>query len=283
VPAELPACPSFAGAVEKGRTPAEVNEASGVVASRRNPGVLWMHNDSGDAARVLAVAPTGQLLGIYKFEGAGALDWEDIAIGPGPETGVTYLYAGDIGDNAAFRPDITIYRVAEPAVDPSSPVSTPQTLPSVERLTLLYPDRAHNAETLLVDPLNGDLYIVTKEDSGNSGVFRAAAPLDPSSEIKMTQVASINFGVAPLDGSKLATGGDISAAGDAIAIRTYDAAFLWRRAPGASIAEAFATEPCLIPAEFEEQGEALGFAQDGSGYYTVSEGKSQAIYFYARK
>lgn len=33
----------------------DIKEASGIVASRVNPGVLWVHNDSGDKARTFAM------------------------------------------------------------------------------------------------------------------------------------------------------------------------------------------------------------------------------------
>ncbi len=89
----------------------ELDESSGLAASAKNPGTLWINNDSGDSARVFAVAPDGSTQGIYPFEGASAIDWEDIAIGPGPVAKTPYLYAGDIGDNGSVRPDIVIYRV----------------------------------------------------------------------------------------------------------------------------------------------------------------------------
>jgi hypothetical protein len=40
----------------------QIREASGIVASRQNPGVLWVHNDSGDSARVFAINEKGEFL-----------------------------------------------------------------------------------------------------------------------------------------------------------------------------------------------------------------------------
>lgn len=281
-PDALPGCPGFAAAVTLGRTPATIlTEASGIVESRRNPGTLWLHNDSGAGPRIVALAKTGTAQAIYDLASASARDWEDIALGPGPVRGQSYLYVGDIGDNGESRTSIDVYRVAEPDVTTGS--TTPSMLSGVERFPLQYPDRAHNAETLLVDPENGDVYIVTKSGDGNSLVFRAAAPLQAGMTTKLTQVAQLRFGSAPLGGNRLTTAGDISPSGREIAIRSYDAAYLWRRLPGTTIAEALATEPCRIPLGLELQGEALGFAADGSGYFTVSEGSTVPIYFYARR
>ncbi|RYG42513.1 hypothetical protein EON79_18735, partial [bacterium] len=36
-----------------------IDEGSGIVASRRYPGVFWTHNDSGDAARFFAIKADG--------------------------------------------------------------------------------------------------------------------------------------------------------------------------------------------------------------------------------
>jgi len=256
-----------------------VTEASGIVESRKNPGVLWVNNDSGDGPKLYAMTKDGKHLGVFTFQGAQAVDWEDIATGPGPKAGETYLYAGDIGDNPSTRPNIKIYRVAEPSVNAAAPAAD-VTLSGVETFTYTYADGPHNAETLLVDPKTSDLFIVTKVGSGKSQVFRAPAPLASG---VLQEVASLTFGAAPLVGGAATTGGDISPSGDAIAVRTYTHAYLWRRGGGMTVAQAFAGEPCPLPQKSEPQGEALGFAADGLGFYTVSEGSQQPIYFFAKK
>ena len=91
-----------------------IKETSGIAASRRVDNVWWVHNDSGDSARVFAINTSGQTLGEYALSGASAIDWEDIAAGPGPTAGVSYLYVGDIGDNDQKRRDLVIYRIPEP-------------------------------------------------------------------------------------------------------------------------------------------------------------------------
>jgi len=151
----------------------------------------------------------------------------------------------------------------------------------VERFDLKYPDEAHNAETLMVDPVNGDIYIVVKSGDGESPIFRAAAPLDPDNDIVMEYVLTLTFGEGALPGDTETTAGDISRDGSLIAIRTYDHAFMWRRIPGATIAEALQTEPCPVPLKDEGQGEALGFSSGGGrDYYTLGEGSMVGISFY---
>ena len=56
------------------------------------PQVLWAHNDSRGGANVYAINTDGVLVSSWNLEGVIALDWEDIAAGPGPVAGVNYLY-----------------------------------------------------------------------------------------------------------------------------------------------------------------------------------------------
>jgi hypothetical protein len=268
-PPPFPSCPRFSAAARAGLvTNPDIVEASGLAASRRNANVLWLHNDKGDTSRVFAISTTGASLATFVLAGAEASDWEDIAVGPGPIAGAGYLYVGDIGDNSATSDTIEVYRVAEPEVIPSS---AEVTLSGVDRLEFRYPGgQGENAETLLVDPTNGNLYVVTKSDTGEARIYRASPPFVPLDRTTMTLVTTLQFGSAPLLGDPSATGGDISPDGSLIAIRSYDAAYAWRRPAGTTVEEALATTPCALPIRAESQGEAFAFFSDGTGYFTLS-------------
>ncbi len=229
--------------------------------------------------KLYAMTKDGAHRGVYTLGGAQAADWEDIAIGPGPASGEVYLYVGDIGDNPSTRPNIRLYRVAEPKVATTGPAAT-LTLGGVETFTYTYPDGPHNAETLLVDPVGGDAFIVVKASSGKSPIFRAKSPLTSG---VLEKVGELTFGTAPLTGGAATTGGEISPSGDAILIRTYSSLYLWRRGAGMSVAQAFQGVACPVPQHAEPQGEAVCFGSDGAGYYTVSEGSQQPIYFFAKQ
>jgi hypothetical protein len=147
-----------------------LTEISGVAASRSRPGVLWAHNDSGGAAAVTAIGAEGTDLGTWTLDGVSALDWEDIALGPGPDPALDYLYIGDIGDNLAFRPDIMVYRVPEPTEEGDGVIT------DVTRLRLVYPEPGVDAEALAVDPVTGDLLVVSKGGADTGAVaYRARA------------------------------------------------------------------------------------------------------------
>lgn len=275
-PAAEASCPKYAAVTGPGTlTPAAIVEASGLAVSRKSPGVLWTHNDSdedGPFAYAFAAADA-RYLGRYALLGAKVHDWEDMAIGPGADPKVDALYLGDIGDNDKKRDDITVYRVPEPAVDLAQAPGDRE-LAGVETLVFTYPHgKAHNAETLLVDPVRGDLCIVTKRKSGESDVYCAAAPLR-SGELEH---------VAELDLGGLATGGAVSLDGSVVAVRTYLDARLWRRDLARPLADAFRDPACPIPVVLERQGEALAFTPDALGYYTVSEGRLPALHAYRRQ
>ena len=89
-------------------------ESSGISASRRNTKLFWTHNDSGDGPFIYAFDRRGKHRGVWRVVGAKAVDWEDMAIGPGPNRGKSYLYLGDIGDNLKTREEMIVYRVVEP-------------------------------------------------------------------------------------------------------------------------------------------------------------------------
>jgi hypothetical protein len=276
-------CPSFAGARVIGRVEeSAIIEASGLVASRSNPGVLWMHNDSGHSEQLFALTTAGKTLAKYSLPHAACVDWEDIAVAPGRD-GKWYLYVGDTGTNQAARSPFVIHRIEEPKVSlDQSPIEA--VLERVEMFELEYPDaRSHDSETLMADPETGDLLLVTKTTSGTSGVYLARAPLLAGSRRTLELVASLRTELDAGRGSERTTAGDISADGRWILIKTYTHAYLWHRPTGTSIARALGAPPCEVPLAREPQGEAIGFAADGLGYFTVSEGEAQPIYFFERR
>lgn len=252
-----------------------INEASGIAMSRKNPNVLWTHNDSGDQARLFAFNLQGSHLGVYNIDGIVNRDWEDIAVGPGPDDNETYIYIGDIGDNSAQHDLKFIYRIPEPMVDSNqAPLDTAISL--AETITFQYPDGNRDAETLMVDPLTKDIYIISKRES-QVKVYLAAYPQSTTQTITLEQVATLNL--------TLTVGGDISPSGLEILIKTYTTMNYWCRTPEQTLSQAFENEPVTVPYISELQGEAVGWTSDQMGYYTISEepgGIPAHLYFYPR-
>jgi len=255
----------------------EIDEASGLSASTRTPGVLWVHNDSGDTARLFAMTETGTHLGIWTLPDE-AQDYEAMTYGEDATLGREALYVGDVGDNAESREYVTIYVVPEPDVDLEAPPVDVE-LEDVTIMQLTYPGgESHNCETLMRDPQTGDLYLWTKNGLG-TGIYRKAAP-HIGGPAELEWVAELDLRAPPYAGASLATGGDIAPSGRQIVLRTYTDAWMWHREEGQSIAEALEQgRVCDANAPDEPQGETAVFSTDGAGYITVSEGIGQAIHY----
>ena len=241
-----------------------INEASGIGSSSKNPGIFWLHNDSGDVARAFAVDSAGALRATVAFDTVKPTDIEDMAI---EDDGAnSYLYFGDIGDNGEARTGLTIHRVAEPALGTGTAESL--TITS-EKMSVVYPDGAHNAETLLFDPIDKVLVIVTKKAGGPSAFHRIGA-FTAGGNATTTKIGEFSI--------DLATGGEISRDGKYIAIRNYtNEGYLWVRGAGETLEEAIAKAPCKIAIPTEAQGEAFDFLADGTGFVTTSEGASAPL------
>jgi hypothetical protein len=268
---------SFRPGTEIMKFPAEIDEISGMAQSRTQPEIFWVHNDSGDTARVYAVNRKGALVGTFNLEGATAIDWEDMAIGPAPGNNAYYLYLADCGDNAGNRRSIRIYRVLEPKIDPSqAPVET--TLHDVDAFEFVYEDGPHDAESLMVDPLSGDFYIVSKREPANR-LYRAAGPT-------AGKVNTFHFEIDfPFTNS---TSADISPDGMQVLIRRYSSApgttsgmfdappekagSYWKRSSTATSLVDLLKQPAeIIPLTIEPQGEAIAFSWNNRGFYTTTE------------
>lgn len=248
-----------------------IEEASGIVASQRNDGVLWVHNDSGDRAAVYAIDTTGKLLGTCRLSGVYARDWEDIALGPGPDPNLHYLYIGDIGDNAGRRRSIKVYRVPEPKVDAAKPFGR-LTIGPTDTIELNYPDQPRDAETLLLDPLTRDLYLISKRNL-LCKAFRAPYPQSTTRPNVLERVCTLSFAIA--------VGGDVSPDGKRVIVRGPYNASIWVRPEGQPLWKAFQEGSRGIPLMAEPQGEAICFDGRGRGYFTLSEKARQPLYYFA--
>jgi len=277
-------CPVGAEAVSWGTVEAnQLYEISGVVQSRQDPQVLWVHNDRGDDPQFYALREDGRLLGTWLIAGEPKSDWEDIAIGREGDTHLLYL--GDVGDNLGTREFIRIYRVVEPLVDtdPAEPVELEV---EAETLILRYPGAqlpegvAYNSETIMLDPRNQDLYVVTKDYSGATRIYRKPAP-HAEGDFTLEHVLDLNFSAPPLGGGAT-TGGDISLDGSMIVVRTYNRdVWLWQRSETQSVGEAMATIPCRILLAVEPQSESIGFTTDGAGLISISEQQGSSVNYTA--
>ena len=236
-------------------------ELSGLVLSTRRRNLFWSVNDSGNPPALFAFTGSGRGAGEVAVAGAENFDWEDIAAG---RAGT--LLVGDIGDNLAQRPSVSVLKVPEPRSGMASVAPT-------ARYELRYPDGARDAEALLFDRSDGSLVIVSKSFGPAGGIYVARRP---SSRMVTTLRRA---GTLKLDEGEAITAGDVSADGRTIMLRTYDRVFAWRRRAGETIAAALRRRPCLPDVSLfgEGQGETLALTPDGRAFYTVPEGPRPAL------
>ncbi len=254
------------GEVENG----DINEASGLAAGINNPNMLWTHNDSGDKARLFLLDEYGKFKAEFIFPTLKNRDWEDIASGPGPEEGKNYLYVGEIGDNRAVHKLKYIYRFEEPSLKDEK-----RTIDNYDLISFEFPDGKRDAESLLVDPLTKDIYILSKREE-KVGIYRATYPQSTTETITLEKL-----GVIPYFNSVAA---DISPDGQEILTKTYDAIYYWKR-DGQSIADLMLSKPEQVPYVIEPQGESIAWKKDGSGFFTLSEEPRDieaVLYFYKK-
>jgi hypothetical protein len=257
-----------------------LDESSGVAASRRNPGLFWTHNDSGDGPYLYAFDGRGARRGVWRVTGARANDWEDMAAGPGPEPGRVYLYVGDIGDNEHARSHISVYRVPEPQVAPADADSSrwrPRPTEPAAEIRLKYPDGRHNSEALLVHPQTGDLYVIVKTGEAVCGVYRLRAAQATAGVNTLERVGEFR---SPSPLGSLVTGGAVSPDGRRVVLCDYLSAYELRlpEAPGATFESVWRQTPAVVQLGPRRQGESVAYRLDGAALVTTSEGSPAMFY-----
>ncbi|MEO8649541.1 MAG: hypothetical protein ABI539_10275 [Acidobacteriota bacterium] len=256
----------------------DIKESSGLAASRCNTGVLWTHNDSGDGAFIYALSTSGRTLGTWEVTGAENNDWEDIATVKDKD-GKCWLYIGEIGNNEGKRDRTLVYRVAEPAVTPDAKDSSrksPLATSPARSVAIIYPDGAPNAETLMINPVTGKIYIVTKRMDGPATVYSADADFASGSDAAARKVAELSVPSVP---NGLFTGGDISPDGTRAALCDYVAGYeLVLPAGSSDFDNIWSQKPTKFDIGDRKNGEAIAYSTDGRTLFSDSEGKDAPIF-----
>jgi hypothetical protein len=223
-----------------------IGESSGLAASRRHPGIVYTFNDSGGRAQVYALGPDCRTRATLTFAGANNRDWEAMALGPDG------IYVGDIGDNLdGAWPYVTVYRIPEPSVLRS------QTLRATA-YRIKYADGPRNAETMMIDPRSGRLYIASK--AFGDSLYEGPKKLRTSGFNVMHKVGGAPF---------YATDGAFSPDGRTFVIRGYWDAEIYK-APGKKLTD--------VSIPNQKQGEGITFTADGRSLLVSSEGVRQPLW-----
>lgn len=243
--------------------PSLLHESSGIAVSRRQDGILWTHNDSGDENRLYAIDLTGEVLATFLVRDATNIDWEDIALGPCPRVPRECLYIADTGDNLRRRESVSIYIVPEPDVRRDRPSDSQETEPA-SKVDFRYEDGPHDVEAMAVGP-SGDILLVSK---GQRSPIKAYQLLrDDLFNSPLVARLKNDPGLRALQTSaSWVTGAAFSPSGDRVVVRTYTELFFYEVVGGTLVQE---REPCFFGA-FEPVGEAVDF-MDASTLVMTSE------------
>jgi len=253
----------------------ELDELSGLSRSLLSDDWLWAHNDSGDTPRLFRVGLDGSDGGTVEVPEALAIDWEDLAAFRWQ--GQPALLVGDIGDNRAGRQAVTLYAVRDPG--PTGTVAG-----WLWSLNVRYPGGPRDAEGLAVDPLSGDILILSKRERPPE-IFRVAMPSTapaPGTVVEAERLGPVLHLPKPTaadlaDDPKFGmfrdwpTALDVTPDGSAAVVTTYKDAYLYRHEPGESWAASFARTPVVLDLPQWKQTEAGGVTADGKGFCAGSE------------
>jgi hypothetical protein len=261
---------------------AEITESSGLAPSFCQPDVFWTHNDSGDNAFIFAIDLKGKHLGTWRVGNARNDDWEDVASYKDP-TGTCYLYIGDIGNNKRERAQLRVYRVKEPVVSTdaaSSSKKSPLRTEPADAAIFRYSDSPHDAETLMVQPQSGDIYVLTKRIDGPSLVFKFTPQFGSPSVAHAERIAELSLPAVP---NGLITGGAISSDGTRVVVCDYSAGYELILGVSATFDDIWKQRPIPVDLGDRKQGEAVTFSADGRSLIATSERKNSPVIEVKRK
>lgn len=229
-----------------------ITESSGLAASHAHPGIYWTHNDSDDGPYVYAVdSRTGKTVATVTLRGVTPRDVEAVSIGPDGD-----LYLGDIGDNLGGKwKEVWIYRFHEPKTLHDVTVDA-------TRYTVRYADGPRDAESLMVRPDTGRVYIASKSEDGKGGLYAGPRKLSSSGINVFHRVAPVTL---------WATDGAFSPDGTRLVLRSYFGArmYAWNHGAPKTVG------PVQVPVE--QQGESVTFTPDGHTLMFGSEGVGSSV------
>lgn len=267
---------SLAGQIEE----QSLDEASGIVASRRRNDVLWFINDDGKAT-VHATDLTGKDIGRLRIDDADNRDWEDLAAFTLDDT--PYLVVAEIGDNDARYETYRLHVVGEPDLEPDSK----RRKAADWTVEFQYPDGPRDSESLAVDAGEGRAYVLSKRDLPPR---LYAVPLQPTEE--GVQIATflgpvrslpppsrheIEIAALVKDWSWQPAAMDFSRDGRHAVVLTYESVYLYRREANQSWYQALSQEPLGLSIRPLRDAESVAFSADGRSLYVTTEGKNPPL------
>ena len=265
-------------------------ECSGIDVSMTRDDLLWAINDSGDGPYLYALGIDGRDRGRVKITGAINRDWEDLATFRWQ--GRSMILVADTGDNRERYGTYRIYIVEEPRLygerfDPSSLANV------VWALVFSYPDQSHDAEAVTVDPIGGQILVLTKRDNPRLLFSLPLKPTNTANSLVARRIAAMDQ-IPPPSADDLLypygkfrsqpTAMDLSQDGLKMMVLTYKHAYLFNRSAGDAWEAISSTPATEIPLPLPQvtrgfsQREAACFSWNADRLTITSEGQHAGIY-----
>ncbi|GGS28912.1 WD40 repeat domain-containing protein [Streptomyces griseoviridis] len=232
-------------------TDPRITESSGLAASRLHPGVYWTHNDQDNGPYLYAVdGATGRTVARVSLAGIGTpRDVEAISIGPDNR-----IYVGDIGDNLGGTwPYVWIYELPEPAELKDQTVEAKQ-------YVVKYDDGPRDAESMVVHPKTGRVYIIDKQEDGGH-LYEGPAELSTSGANVFKRSAAVDL---------WATDAAFSPDGEQLTVRGYLGGLYYDWNDGTPARKGRISVPL-------GQGESVTYTVDGKKLLLGMEGANSAV------
>ncbi|MEO8161226.1 MAG: hypothetical protein ABI588_07385 [Arenimonas sp.] len=261
----------------------ELDEVSGLAASRAHPGIYWAQNDGGNAAQLIAIKLDGSRVASLTVAGAENVDWEDLdAFDLG---GKHYLLVADTGDNGGIRKLLNLYVIEEPAQLRDGDSLRPAWI-----IPFRWPDGARDCEASAVDPVRGEVLLISKKRVPPE-LFRVR--LRPADDgVQTAELVTVLPGIDQPSREELEknpvygryrsqiSGADLSPNGRVLAVLNYHSVHLYVRAPGQDWVAAMKQRPGRLDFPWLPQAEGIAFSPDGRSLLLGSEQRPSPLLLY---
>jgi hypothetical protein len=258
----------------------DIEEASGIAASRLRSNLLWLLNDSGNPAILYAVSVEGASMGSAIVENVYNTDWEDLAAFI--YDGKAYLLIADVGDNKARRDTCSLVIVEEPDLPPNA-IKERIAVKPAWRLIFRYEDGPRDCESVAVDtpkkrilllskrtepPVLYELPLLPGDNNPPISTARRLTPVHTIKPLKQSETGTDSF--LELFQNK-PTAMDISPDGSFLAVLTYNQFVLYYRNSKTEWEDIVNRQPVGLPLPELDQAESMCFGADGDSVFITSE------------
>lgn len=255
----------------------DLNEASGMAICRSNPEFIWLHNDSGDSARLFLIDRKGETVAIVTLDDVSPFDWEDMS--SFTLDGEHWLLIADTGDNSRARTSrknpCRLLLVREPKItsltgNKNEKVQKIKTSVTAT-IELTYPNGPEDCESIAVDSVRREVLLVTKSGLVDCQLLKAdLVTLPGRHKVTLHEIGK--------PGVPFATAMDVSPDGQRMLIASMFVGAVLERGASESWEDAARRGASVIKLPARRQGETACFDVDPAFCLFGSEGQRQPIW-----